>query len=95
VKTFRLGGEERGYRVLTIKVFNIENDGFTVRKFRAARGQLFGEASITRLLDAAAQDLETRFPADEWGLVEVGPAAFNVVWRGKRQASTGQTTVEA
>lgn len=68
-----------------VRVFNVENRGSTVRHFRADRGKSFTAAGVQAMLDAIVEDLDLRFPADEFDLVQVGAFAWNVVWRGKRQ----------
>lgn len=73
------------FPAITIKVFNIENRGCTKKRLRAAPGQMFSGVILERLLEAASDDLEKRFPDDEWEAVEVGIGAVNLVWRGKRQ----------
>jgi hypothetical protein len=75
------------FPAITIKVFNVGNHGCTMKRLRAAPGHMMSEKILERLLEAAAEDLEKRFPDDEWEAVDVGIGAVNLVWRGKRQAS--------
>lgn len=87
MRTKRTKSGELLFPAITIKVFNVGNRGCTAKRMRAAPGQMFSEKILERLLDAAAEDLEKRFPDDEWEAVDVGIGAVNLVWRGKRQAS--------
>ena len=85
MRTERTKSGMRLFPAITIKVFNIGNRGCTVKRLRAAPGQMMSDAILERLLEAAADDLEKRFPEDEWEAVDVGIGAVNLVWRGKRQ----------
>lgn len=89
-----IGGLE-AWKTITIRVFNVGNDGKTTRKFRAAPGKAYTEAHIDDLLYRVAEDLEKRFPREEFELVKVGPASFNFVWRSTRQAPASQEQASA
>lgn len=77
--------DNRLFPTLTIKVFEIENRGYTRRFFRT-RGKVFSRENVDSLIAAVAEDLDKKFPRDQWEAVEVGPGAINIVWRGKREA---------
>jgi hypothetical protein len=80
----------RIYKVVQVRVFNIGNDGFTTRRFKAAAGQGFNDHGIEGLLERIVDDLEKRFPAEDFTVVQVGPASYNFVWKGKRAAPATQ-----
>lgn len=67
-----------------LRVFNIFNDGHTTRILHAGPGKAYTEQGVDDILERVAADLERRFPQDEFSFVQVGPASFNFVWRGKR-----------
>lgn len=70
---------------ITVKVFNVENRGYVMRRFHSDPGKRFTEKSVDQILEAIADDLDKRFPTEKYQLVQVGPFRFNLVWRGKRE----------
>ncbi|MBZ5700270.1 MAG: hypothetical protein LAN84_00325 [Acidobacteriia bacterium] len=90
MKHFAPGGKSRLWKCVTLRVFNVWNNGKTTRKFRAKPGHGYSEEAIEKMLEETANDLERRLPQHEYSLVQVGPAAFNFVWRREREAPAGQ-----
>ena len=88
MKHFVGKGDVQAWKTITVRVFNVGNDGKTTRKFRAAPGKAYTEADIDDLLEKVADDLERRLPKEEFSLVQVGPASFNFVWRAPREAQS-------
>jgi hypothetical protein len=83
------------WRSVTVRVFNVGNDGKTTRKFFANPGHGFNEEGIDNLLEKVADDLERRLPNEQYSLVQVGPASFNFVWRETRGAPGSQQQASA
>lgn len=48
--------------------------------------RLFTEASIDGAVENFGMDLEKAYPNSEFRLVQVGPAEFNFIWAGTRNA---------
>jgi hypothetical protein len=89
------GSGTKLFRCVTVRIFNIGNDGKTTRTFKAQPGHGFSETGVDDLLERIAADLEKRFPREEFGLVQVGPASFHFVWRNTRPAPTAQEQMPA
>lgn len=70
---------------LTIRVFNLGNKGATKRRITPKPGHHWNDKGVDEVLDHLAEDLEKRFPAEEFRLVQVGPGAYNFIHAGKRE----------
>lgn len=73
---------------LRIKVFNVGNRGSTLRYFKAKAGKGWNDDGIDEMLDSIATDLETRFPNEEFKLVEIGSNGFNFVHVGAKDGAS-------
>lgn len=73
------------YKQVRIRVFGVENKTRTTRTFTAPPGKGYNHEGIGELLDGIADDLDTRFPQDEWRMVDLAPNKFNFVWHCKRE----------
>jgi hypothetical protein len=69
---------------ITVRIFELENRGSTRKNFHSPPGKSFTQVAVDNLLADISEQLEARYPDDEFGLVELRPFAFNIVWRGKR-----------
>ena len=87
------GKGERAFKLVLMRVFNIGNKGSYVTRHRARPGHVITEEAVDKLLDQVADQIEKRFPEQEYEMVEVGEAQFNFVWRGRREAPAGQEAV--
>lgn len=67
-----------------LRVFNVENHGHTTRVLRAGAGNGYPEGTVDRILEEVTDDLDRRFPDDDFEMVQVAHDAWNFVWRGKR-----------
>lgn len=95
MKHLAAGGNGRLWKSVTIRVFNVWNDGKTTRTFHAKPGHGYSEEAVDKLLEEVANDLERRLPREEFSVVQVGPAAFNFVWRETREAPARQEPASA
>jgi hypothetical protein len=83
------------YHCVLIRVFNVGNDGKTTKKFLAGPGKGYTFEAIEKMLELVAADLERRLPDHDYQIVQITPASFNFVWRGKRGAPASQEQAEA
>jgi hypothetical protein len=77
-------------KAVTVKVFALGNGSFTKRVLRARPGQGFTQNAVDGILESVADDLELRFPAEDFGFVQIGPNSFNFVHRGRRGETADQ-----
>lgn len=84
MKHFVGKGEIRAWKLITIRVFHVGNEGKTTTKFHAGPGKAYTEDNIEALLEKIAEDLDQRLPQEEYSIIQVGPQSFNFVWQGKR-----------
>ena len=80
--------------VIDVKVFNVGNTGYVRRRFRSRPGTGFTGEAIEQLLGEMVDDLDKRFPGEEYDCVQVRPFTFNFVWRSHRAAPASVTPVE-
>lgn len=80
------GKGTRAFKMVEVRVFNIENKGSYLTRHRARPGHIIAEDVVDKLLDQIADQIEKRFPGHDYQMVEVGEARFNFVWRGRREA---------
>ncbi|MGH9745516.1 MAG: hypothetical protein ACRD59_05320 [Candidatus Acidiferrales bacterium] len=88
-------GGQHAWKVVTIRVFNPGNADSRVIRVHAGRGKGYGDDAVDKMLEGIAEDIEKRFPAQEYELVALGQAHFNFVWRGERRATGTLSRAEA
>jgi hypothetical protein len=69
------------HKTIRVRVFSIGNKHSSLTVKKAPQGKGFTEEGLEKYLDDITNDLEKRFPNEEFGLVAIGPAHFNFVWR--------------
>jgi hypothetical protein len=74
---------------LLIKVFNLGNNGHTLRILRPSAGRGWTSDGVDLILDKVAEDLDRRFPNEQFRLVELIGYQFNFVHAGPR-ATAGE-----
>lgn len=67
---------------LRIKVFAKGNKTSTLRVLKPTAGKGWNEKGVDTILDKIAEDLEQRFPTEEFRLVELERNVFNFVHAG-------------
>lgn len=78
------GTGERIHRRVIVKVFDAAGTMTAHRILRAKPGHGIGAEGIEGILFQVADELEAKYPDDDFRLVPIGEAQFNFVWRGKR-----------
>lgn len=79
---------------LAIKVFDLGNKRATHRRITPKPGHHWNDKGVDEVLDHIAEDLEKRFPAEEFRVVQVGPGAYNFIHAGKHELDLGAGTLE-
>jgi hypothetical protein len=69
---------------MRIKIFWPRNSRCSYQTLRAKPGEGFTDFQIELILGRVLGHVEQKFPAHEYSIVPVGPAAFNFVWRGEK-----------
>jgi len=75
----------RGHKQIEFRVCGMPDgvkDSHIVQHARP--GRAFKDEVVDEALERMSQELEKKFPAWEFRLVELGPARFNFVWAGRR-----------
>ena len=65
---------------IQVRVFAPGNKTSHAIHLSAPPGKIFTRVGIDSLLENYANDLEARFPTEEYRLVELGHDKFNFVW---------------
>jgi hypothetical protein len=76
-----------GHKRIEIRIFAPGNKDSKLHIIQAQPGHAYPEEQIERILENFAENVEIAAPEEEYELVEVGPARFNFVWRGRKPAS--------
>lgn len=82
-------------KVISIRVFAEHNKGSQLFRYHARRGCGFTSHEIEKYLESVADQMEKRFPSNEYELVPLGFARFNFVWKGYRKSRPGQGPASA
>ena len=80
-------------KALNLKVFHPGNKNFERKIIKAGKGKMFLSDGIEHVLLRTAHQIEKTFPAKEYHLVPIGPAAFNFVHAGPIQESDQQPPI--
>jgi hypothetical protein len=69
------------FKAVHLKIFFPGNKKAHRQTVRAPYGQAFNAEGIERLLRDAADQIEKKWPTEQYALVALGPSSFNFVWR--------------
>lgn len=86
---------DRLYHCVIIRIFNVDNNGKVTKRFVAGPGKGYSFEQIEKMLEHFAEDLERRLPEHDYQIVQITPASFNFVWRGRRAPDASQQRAEA
>jgi hypothetical protein len=79
-----------GYKRIEIRIFGPENKDSKLHIIQAQPGAHYPEAQVEGILENFAEKIETAAPEEEYEIVEIGPARFNFVWRGRKPSPAEQ-----
>jgi hypothetical protein len=84
VRMIRAESGELLAKSVRIKIFTPGNKRAVTRVHLAGSGRGIGVDGVDGLLKRTADKIEQQWPAEEYSLVQVGPFAFNFVWRASQ-----------
>lgn len=74
-------------KTIRVKIFDPGNKQGAPLIIRAPNGRQFTEKGVAAHLDNIANQLETRYPKDEFRMIELTGGQFNFVHQGERCGS--------
>lgn len=83
------------FKLVIVRVFTPGNKDSFVMRHKARAGHVITQAAVDILLDRVTDQVDKRFPDDEFRFVDLGDAHFNFVWHAKREAPGTQERAEA
>ena len=67
---------------IELRIFEVHNERSAARSIRAERGTRFTSADVIREVGTILKKVHEVRPGNIFEAVQLGPAKFNIVWRG-------------
>jgi hypothetical protein len=78
------------YSRIEVRIFNPGNKDSKLHIIQAQPGHAYPEKQVDGIVENFAEKLEAAAPGEEYEIVDVGPARFNFVWRGRKPTPAEQ-----